>query len=117
MSFLINDPSYKIKRRTLRRNQTNSEHKLWQFLKNRQFNGLKFYRQYSIGAYILDFYCPQKLLAIELDGGQHIINEKYDEERTNFINALGIKVIRFWNHEALQKIEGVLEVIANELKR
>ena len=69
MKFMYNDPSLKSTRRKLRNNQTNVERLLWNHLKNKQFYGLKFYRQYSIGKYILDFYSPELELAIELDGG------------------------------------------------
>lgn len=97
------------------RNQTNAEWQLWQYLRNRQFNELKFYRQYSAKNYILDFYCPTKKLAIEIDGGQHSLtqNENYDKSRSKQLADLNIRVIRFWNNEIFEDIEAVLDTIHN----
>ena len=117
MRFFINDPSFKTRRRTLRKKQTDAECKLWQRLRNKQVHGLKFYRQYSVGSYILDFYCPQRLLAIELDGSQHLAAKEYDDDRTAYLQRLGITVIRFWDHEVLQEMDVVMEVIWNKLLR
>ena len=71
---------------------------------------MKFFRQYSFGSYILDFYCPEKKLAVELDGGQHNQPEgrEYDTVRTNYLNAHGVEVVRFWNNEVLGEMDGVL---------
>jgi len=98
-----NDPALKQRRRELRRNQTETEKTLWAYLRKRQLYGMKFFRQYSIGPYILDFYCPTMKLAIELDGGQHNQGEKkeHDSARSEYLIAQGIDVIRFWNHEVL----------------
>ena len=113
MIFLRNDPALKQRRQELRRNQTETEKTLWAHLRNRQFYGIRFFRQYSIGSYILDFYCPTVKLAIELDGGQHnqCENKEYDVARSEHLKAQGIDVIRFWNNEALTNMKGVLEVI------
>jgi prepilin-type N-terminal cleavage/methylation domain-containing protein len=75
---------------------------------------MKFFRQYSIGPYILDFYCPTAKLAIELDGGQHnqCENKEYDESRSEYLKAQGIEVTRFWNHEVLLDIQSVLAGLA-----
>jgi len=117
MSFLKNDPAFKDRRRELRHNQTDAEKVLWAQVRNKQFFGLKFFRQYSVGAYILDFYCPEKKLAVELDGGQHNLSEgrEYDAERTAYLNSHGIKVVRFWNNEVLCEMEGVLESLTQRL--
>ena len=115
MRFIINDPSFKPRRRTLRRKQTDAENKLWQRLRNKQVHGLKVYRQYSAGSYILDFYCPQRCLVIELDGSQHLAAKEYDEGRTSYLQRLGMSVIRFWDHEVLQELDVVMEVIWNKL--
>ena len=71
---------------------------------------MRFFRQYSIGPYILDFYCPAMKLAIELDGGQHnqCENKEYDAARSDYLKAQGIEVIRFWNHEVLLDMQSVL---------
>jgi very-short-patch-repair endonuclease len=99
--------------RKLRKNQTDAEQLLWRILRNRNFCGLKFRRQYPIGSYILDFFCDELNLAIELDGGGHATADQaaYDEERTKIINGSGIRVIRFWNHDLLNETEAVLEEI------
>ena len=84
---------------------------LWKLLLNRSIAGAKFRRQHPIGRYILDFYCDEKKLAIELDGSQHCDQREYDQQRDEFLNALGIRVLRFWNNQMLQETESVLEVI------
>ena len=105
------------KRKHLRNNFTGAEILLWTYLKQSQLKGIKFRRQQSIGNYIVDFYCPEKKLAIELDGDFHFDEEVqiYDQERTNFINKLGIKVLRFENQEVLYNLENVLKSIADEI--
>jgi len=110
MKFLRNDPKLKQRRRELRRNQTEAEKALWVYLRNKRFYGIKFFRQYSIGPYILDFYCPTLKLAVELDGGQHNQSESkdYDLARSKYLRAQGIEVIRYWNNEVLINMEGVL---------
>jgi len=99
--------------RRLRKNQTDAERKLWQVLRNRQLNGMKFRRQFSIDKYILDFYSPEFKIALEADGGQHLTDEglKKDNMRTKALGALGIRVLRFSDRDILINIEGVCEVI------
>lgn len=113
MTELYNLIRLKQKRTRLRKNQTDAEKKLWQHLRNKQVFGYRFLRQFSIGNYIVDFYCPQRRLAIELDGGQH--NEAnallYDKERSKYLNKLGIKVCRFWDNEVFTNLNGVLQMI------
>ena len=110
MKYLRNDPVLKQRRRELRRNQTDAERAFWAKVRNKQFLGMKFFRQYSIGPYILDFYCPTVKLAVELDGGQHnqSDNREYDATRSEYLKAQGIDVMRFWNNEVLLDIQGVL---------
>ena len=100
-----------LKARSLRKNSTPQELTLWNLLRNRKINGIKFIRQYPIGPYIADFVCRKKKLVIELDGGQHneIKNIEYDNKRSEYIESLGYKVIRFWNNEIDNNIEGVCE--------
>ena len=114
MAFLKNNPALKEHRRALRRDQTDAEKTLWSKLRNKQFHGLKFFRKYSIGPYILDCYCPEKRLAVELDGGQHNLPDvrEYDAERTSFLNSHGVTVVRFWNNEVLREIDGVFDQLA-----
>ena len=105
-----NDQLLRQRRRDLRRSQTEAEEALWSNLRNRQLNGMKFFRQYSLGPYILDFYCPKSNIAVEVDGGQHTTDEKraYDKARSEYLEVQGIRVLRFWNNEVLQNIAGVL---------
>ena len=99
--------------RDLRKNQTNAEKLLWQMLRSKQLADCKFRRQHPVGGYILDFYCHEKKLAVELDGGQHNEPEqrKHDEARTDWLKEQGIEVLRFWNNDVLQKPEAVMEEI------
>ena len=117
MKYLRNNLALKQRRRELRRNQTEAEKTLWTCVRNRQLYGVRFFRQYSIGPYILDFYCPQMKLAIELDGGQHIENgrKEYDEARSAYLQAHGIDVIRFRNHDILNQTESVLRRLAGKI--
>jgi len=117
MKFLRNDSALKQCRQALRHNQTDTEKAIWKHLRNRQFYRIRFFRQYSIGPYILDIYCPSAKLAIELDGGQHLQNEsrEYDAARTEYLKAHGIDVMRFWNNEVLLNIEGVLTRLAEKI--
>ena len=95
---------------------TAQKRKLWNILRNNQFYGLKFRRQVPIGNYVADFVCEIHNIIIELDGGQHNenINVISDAERTEFLNSLGYKVIRFWNNDIDNNIEGVFEVLKAE---
>jgi very-short-patch-repair endonuclease len=97
-------------RRNLRKHLTPAEAKLWMHIKGSQLEGRKFRRQHSVGRYILDFYCPQERLAIELDGEVHsfVSVQERDLERDSFLNAQGIKVLRFENKLVFQDVESVL---------
>ena len=103
--------------RNLRKNSTIQERRLWNLLKNRQFHNLKFKRQHPIGDYIVDFICKEVKVIIEIDGGQHneLENINYDKVRTEFLNSLGYKVIRFWNNEVYENIESVLSKLEQEI--
>ncbi len=105
------------KARMLRKNMTTQERILWQFLRKKSINGLKFRRQYPIGNYIVDFICNEKKLIIEVDGGQHNKDKNiiYDEERTKYLETKGYKVIRFWNYDIDNNIEGVYQKILKHL--
>ena len=94
--YLYNDPSTELDRRRLRKNATDAERKLWSILRSRQMAGLKFFRQYSVGPYILDFYCPERRLAIEVAGGQHanVYGHQHDAHRDRYLRELNIRVIR-----------------------
>jgi len=97
--------------RSLRRNQTDAERVMWYQLRNRQMLGCKFRRQQVIGPYIADFLCIEPKIVIELDGGQHLEQQEYDEQRSQYLRPLGYRVLRFWNHEVLQELDAVLESV------
>ena len=103
--------------RHLRINQTDAEQLLWGLLRSRRFAGKKFRRQHPVGRYILDFFCHECKLAVELDGGQHNDAETKlrDERRSGFLDEQGIRVVRFWNHDVLQQTESVLESLWHEV--
>ena len=115
--ILRNDPLLKQRRKELRHNQTEAEKSFWAHIRDKQFFGMKFFRQYSIGPYILDFYCPELKLAIELDGGQHAQddNKEYDAARSEYLKAQGLEVMRFWNHEVLLHMNSILENLAKRV--
>lgn len=101
----------------MRRLATDAEKLLWQYLRGKRLDGCKFRRQVAIGSYIADFLCAEMHLVIEVDGGQHGSDEAiaYDARRTAFFTSEGFRVLRFWNNDVLQNIEGVLTMIRAEL--
>ena len=103
--------------RTLRAAQTEVERRLWQRLRNRQIKGAKFRRQHPIGPYIADLVCVDARLVIELDGSQHAeeADREADQRRSQYLESVGYRVMRFWNEEILDNIDGVLETIAKFL--
>jgi very-short-patch-repair endonuclease len=98
--------------RRLRVDATNVERRLWQKLRNAQIDGASFRRQHPAGRYILDFYCAALQLAIELDGGQHAQSVSQDRQRDEWLAQRGVTVLRFWNSDVTENLNGVLEVIA-----
>ena len=105
--------------KALRRDATDVEKKLWQRLRNRQMQGFKFRRQHPLPPFILDFACEEEKLGIELDGGQHNEAENIarDAARSALLATSGWRIMRFWNNEVNENIEGVLQVIADALTR
>ncbi len=99
------------KAKALRTNQTDAEQRLWYHLRAHRFMGLKFKRQKPIGRYIVDFVCMECGLIVELDGGQHAENVKYDQQRDEWLRGRGFTVLRFWNNDVMQQLESVLEQI------
>jgi very-short-patch-repair endonuclease len=112
-----NNRSTKPLRKDLRNLGTAAEAVLWKSLKRRQLLGKRFRRQHSIGRYIVDFYCPECRLVIELDGEGHYspTGGRYEAERTRYLESLGLRVVRFENRELLENLEGVLETIKHGL--
>lgn len=109
------DKRLTMRARTLRKNMTEAEKLLWSHLRAQQIDNAKFVRQFPIGNAVADFACRGAKLVIELDGGQHA-DCAADERRTAMINAYGYHVIRFWNNDVLNNIEGVIETIKSELR-
>ena len=120
MAKIINNHKYlKGYRKELRNNPTKAESMLWKALKRKQVNDRKFRRQHSLGNYIVDFYCPQERLIIELDGEVHnnFVNEAHDDKRTRNLEAFGMKVIRFENKLVYEQMDMVLDAIRQEFKK
>lgn len=106
----------------MRHTATDAESLMWQILRARHFMDLKFRHQHVIKPYIVDFYCHDIGLVIELDGSQHGTDDgiEYDAERTKFLEALGLTVVRYWNHDVLGQTDVVLEDLwsmCSELKQ
>ena len=102
--------------RSLRRATTPAESKLWSKLRNRQLGGFKFTRQEPIGPYYVDFVCRERRLIVELDGGQHAESDA-GQGRDSDLCALGYRVIRIWNNEVTENINGVLQFLVSELQK
>ena len=115
----VNRRYLKDKRKNLRNNPTQAEAFLWGYLKNSQFEGRKFRRQSSIKSFIVDFYCPEEKLVIELDGDFHFDEKvmKEDEKRSKILEKEGLRVIRFENQEVLLNLENVLQEIKRNFKK
>lgn len=97
--------------RQLRNKQTDTENLLWSRLRAHRLSGLKFRRQQPVGVYVVDFFCPEKKLIVELDGGQHQERAGYDADRDIWLKSEGYTVLRYWNNEVIENLEGVLEDI------
>ncbi len=101
--------------KAMRTNATDAESLMWQLLRAKRFMNLKFRRQHVIAPYIVDFYCHEIGLVVELDGSQHNTEDSqaYDAERTKFLEALELKVVRYWNGDVLENTEAVLTDLWN----
>lgn len=118
-----NDPIHNLKylkpyRKSLRNHGTSAEATLWKSLQKRQLDGRKFRRQHSIGNFIVDFFCYEEKLAIELDGSIHNdpVVSMNDEKKTKYLNLHGIRVIRFENRAVFENLDGVLEMIRRSFR-
>jgi very-short-patch-repair endonuclease len=100
----------------LRQEMTLPEQKLWTVLRAHRLDGVSFRRQHAIGPYVADFCCPRQKLVIELDGCAHQARQKEDAERTQTLEALGYRVLRFWNSRVMDDLPGVLSAIRAALK-
>jgi very-short-patch-repair endonuclease len=104
------NPKTKHQAIELRKESTPAERKLWSRIRNDQL-GVTFRRQHAVGIYIPDFCSPKAKLIIELDGSQHLEQEEYDNERTKYLESQEYKVIRFWNNDVVNNIDGVILAI------
>jgi very-short-patch-repair endonuclease len=99
--------------KSLRKKATDVERFLWRHLRGKHIDGMKFSRQQPLGKYIVDLVCWERKLIVEIDGGQHTDQHDHDAARDAWLRSEGFAVLRFWNHEVLQNIEGVLTAILN----
>jgi very-short-patch-repair endonuclease len=102
--------------RSLRRSSTRAELTLWRQLRDRQLGGFKFVRQEPVGPYYPDFVCRERHLIVEVDGGQHA-DSVTDRERDAFLTEIGYQIIRIWNNQIFENIEGVLQMLQSELEK
>jgi len=113
VSIVFNNNAYTARRKALRRSLSKAEAVMWIHLSRKQMNGFKFRRQYSVNQYVIDFYCPDLKLAVEIDGDSHyrLSSLEYDDKRQKFIESFGIKFLRFTNDDVYNNIDGVLQII------
>lgn len=119
MTEIFNKKSETKKRKELRHQMNKAEVVLWTQLKGKKMQGHKFRRQYGVGPYVLDFYCPKLQLAIEIDSDSHFQNgaEAYYKDRQALIEKLGVRFLRFTNSDVYQSLDGVLEKVAEAVQR
>src|SRR4051794_3415739 len=106
---------FRDRARSLRKHQTETEKRVWFHLRGRRFGAYKFRRRFPIGRYIVDFACLEKRLVIELDGSQHVAQVEYDARRTEWLEAQGFRVFRFWDYQSFEDWDGIEEVIGRAL--
>ncbi|MFM2483313.1 endonuclease domain-containing protein [Celerinatantimonas sp. YJH-8] len=114
MNDIFNSKANKKRRQELRGHMPEPEQRLWHRIRGQQL-GVKFRRQHGIGNYIVDFYCPKLALVIELDGDSHYVKnaQHYDQLRDDFMDSLGLKILRFTNQQIMDELDMVLQVIWN----
>ena len=120
MTIIYNKQSVQQFRRSLRDKSTLGEKLLWMCLRRKQIQGQRFLRQFSVEKYVLDFYCPELKLAIEIDGPTHFESDaavQYDKFRQKEIESLGIEFLRFTDDDVKENIEGVIKIITEVVKQ
>lgn len=119
MTVHYNRTSDRAKRKALRNDAPAAERTLWRHLKGRTLAGVKFRRQHSVDAYVIDFYAPACKLAVEVDGDSHFSTDalRYDQERTAHLESFGIEVVRVTNVDVFENMEGVLAIIEAAVTR
>ena len=117
MTKIFNRFRQRENRKQLRKTPVEAEAILWSRLKNKQQHGIRYRRQYSVGRYVVDFYCPSAKLVIELDGSSHDDQEirQYDHLRDQFLKSLGLRILRFKNNEIRRNLSDVLRTIQDEV--
>ena len=116
--YIPYNPSLVTKARVLRKNLTFAEKKIWcEILRDKNLQDLKFVRQKPLLNYIVDFYCSELRLVIEIDGDTHAEQEKYDTDRSNKLNEFGVKVIRYVNHDVLNNLAGVYKDLSDNVQK
>jgi adenine-specific DNA-methyltransferase len=105
----------KQRARELRRSQTEAERNFWNRVRDRRLSGYKFRRQHPIGPFVVDFVCLDRRLIIELDGGQHALDVEEDRKRSLFLESQGYTILRLWNNEVFENMEGVLQTVLSVL--
>ena len=115
----ITKPNLTNRAKELRQSETEAEQIIWSWLRAKKLNGVKFRRQEPVGIYVVDFVSFEKKLIIEIDGGQHNLeeNKATDEVRTQWLKSQGFRVIRFWNNEVSSNLDGVIALIEESLGR
>jgi len=113
---LLRAPDTARHARALRTQMTDAERLLWHHLRAHRFHGLGFRRQVPLGPYVADFLCEAQRLVVEVDGGQHADRSVEDAQRTQWLEAHGYRVVRFWNNEVLANMEGVWEALTASLR-
>ena len=118
MTLLYNRTKVKAKRQRLRNNMTEAEKVLWLYLRKRQVLGYKFRRQYSVGGFIIDFYCTELKLAIEVDGSIHLKEDIiiYDKQREWILRSVGIKFLRFTNTQVTKELNKTIKTISKYIE-
>jgi len=111
------NPTTLSRARQMRRQPAEPEKRVWYHLQRKQLGGFKFRRQQPIGRFIVDFYCYEVKLVVELDGNSHFSQDEYDESPTEWLESQGYRVIRFTNVEVMTNMEGVLRVILSECEK
>src|SRR5438477_4927561 len=102
--------------RRLRQNRTEAERALWARLRRKQLDGVRFRQQVPLGRYVVDFLCFERRLIIEVDGGQHALAMPADRARAAWLEERGFRLIRFWNHDVLKNMDGVIESVLKALR-
>ena len=103
--------------RLLRKISSDAEQRFWLHVRDRRLAGYKFRRQVPIGPYVVDFFCESAGLIVELDGGQHAEQRRYDERRDAFLREQGYSVLRIWNNDVMENMDGVLSVVLREISK